>query len=200
VDRIANSQTLISRSDRSGFFRLSLPGNLLAAFFLIYILFWNLANVGFKYGLHPKMVWLGRLVGTEQSWPMFSPPLTEDGWYVIPGKLKNGKEVDLFKKGASVQWEKPAVVRTTFKNERWRKYMMNLWRAANAGHRLYYGQYLCRDWNSRHQGEEQLDSFEIFYMRENTLPNKRTAPPVKLSLSKHWCFKVPDKKLAGGSK
>jgi hypothetical protein len=192
VDRIANLRTSILSPERSGFFRLSLPGNLLAGVFLIYILSWNLSNVGFKHKLLPKMEWLGRLTGAEQYWPMFSPPLIEDGWYVIPGTLKNGKEVDLFKGGGSVRWEKPANVRTTYKNERWRKYMNNLLIKKHADYRLYYAKYLCRDWNSRRQGDEQLDRFEIIYMREDTLPNKRTAPPVKLTLWKHWCFKMPE--------
>ncbi|HXV28005.1 MAG TPA: HTTM domain-containing protein, partial [bacterium] len=169
--------------------------NLLAFCLIVYVLFWDFAVVHFKFGLPPQGEWFARLSGLEQGWGMFSPPMTDDGWYVIPGKLKNGKEIDLFKGGAPLSWEKPAVVRTTYKNERWRKYMMNLWYGSNADYRLYYGRYLCRDWNSRHQGDEQLDSFKIYFMREDTLPDKKTAPPVPVMLWKHWCFEVPKEEL-----
>jgi len=164
----------------------------LAAFCLIYILIWNVGNFNPKLGVPPNLRWIGFAFGLEQKWAMFSPPLTDDGWYVIPGKLKNGSEVDVFRNGEPVTWEKPARVAKMYKNERWRKYMMNVWMASNRKHRLYYGQYLCRDWNTRHQGDLQLEEFEIFFMREDTVPPGETPHAEKISLWKHWCFKVPE--------
>lgn len=163
----------------------------LAAFFVIYVFFWNLGTVYPKYAVPPRFQWLGYLLGLDQRWNMFSPPLTDDGWYVIPGKLKNGREIDLFRNREPVSWEKPPLVSATYKNERWRKYMMNIWMEGNSGHRLYYGKYLCRNWNSHHSGDEQLEEFEIFFMREDT-SNVQTPQSKKVSVWKHYCFKVPD--------
>ncbi len=121
---------------------------------------------------------------------MFAPyPLTDDGWYVIPGQLKDGTVVDLFRDGAPVSWEKPSLVSALYKNQRRRKYMMNLWKKRYANHRLHYGRYLCRDWNSRHQEEKQLDRFFIYFIREETLPDYQISPPQKILLWRHFCFR-----------
>ncbi len=174
--------------------------NLFAGASLLFILWWNIGNVFPKVAMPKSLHGYGMTLYLDQQWAMFSPPLTDDGWYVIPGKLKNGKEVDVFTDGGPVKWEKPGLVAYTYKMERWRKYMMNLWLREHAPHRQYYGKYLCRDWNERHKGDEQLEQFEIFFMREDTLPNYQYSPPVKVSIWKHWCFKVPDEELAKSSK
>ncbi|NEP04397.1 MAG: hypothetical protein F6K25_14030 [Okeania sp. SIO2G4] len=55
-----------------------------------------------------------------------------------------------------------------------------------------YAKYLCRDWNCKYKGEEQLDNFEIFFMSEKTLPNYQTPEVKKVSIHKHYCFKKPE--------
>src|SRR5205814_2780701 len=103
---------------------------------------------------------------------------------------KDGTEFDLFT-GKPVRWEKPALVSDMYKNERWRKYMMNISARANENYRLYLGQYYCREWNQNHEGLKQLETFEIDYMMEESLPDYKTAEPKKLTLWKHYCFRVP---------
>ena len=51
-------------------------------------------------------------------------------------------------------WAKPDLVSATYKNERWRKYMLNLWYTINAQHRPYFAAYLLRRWNARHPSGE----------------------------------------------
>ena len=170
--------------------------NLLAGFFLIVALFVNLGTfVNFKYKMPDKIQSMCHILQLDQDWSMFSPyPLRDGGWFVIPGKLKDGTEVDLFNEGKPVTWDKPSLVSTTFKNSRWRQYMMNLWIVTYQHHRLYYGQYLCRDWNSKHSGDKQLDQFEIYFMLERTPPpDQKGDPPVKTAIWKHWCFEIPAK-------
>jgi hypothetical protein len=53
---------------------------------------------------------------------------------------------------------------------------------------LYFGQYMCREWNARHSGSEQLRTFQITYMLEETLPDNRQANPQKVVLWEHSCF------------
>ncbi len=173
---------------------LSIWKNSLALCFLIFIVLWNLQTVSAKkFPLSQKIAWLGPLLKIDQMWGMFAPyPLMEDGWYVIPGNLLNGKQVDLFRQGQPVDWNKPKLASTLYKNQRWQKYMMNIWGANNYPYRLYYGQYLCRDWNTRHEGQEQVDNFEITFMREDTLPNYQIKAPEKVVIWKHYCFKVPE--------
>jgi hypothetical protein len=129
------------------------------------------------------------LLGLDQTWDMFAPkPLVEDGWYVIDGNLVNGRHVDLFRDGADVVWSKPARVASTYRNARWRKYMMNLWSQKHSACRLPFGRYLTRQWNENHSRLEQVASFEICFMLERTLPNGTSAAVEKVVIWRHLCF------------
>jgi hypothetical protein len=64
----------------------------------------------------------------------------------------------------------------------------NIWQEKHADQRLYFGQYMCREWNARHSGSEQLRTFQITYMLEETLPDNRQANPQKVVLWEHSCF------------
>ncbi|MGD1807523.1 HTTM domain-containing protein [Dapis sp. BLCC M126] len=169
--------------------------NILALLFIAFVFIWNLHSISPEVFPIPKIVRATNLIlRLDQKWSMFAPyPSLEDGWYVIPGKLKNGTEIDLFQNAQPVTWDKPLLVSSTYPDERWRKYMMNIWLKGYAAYRLYYGQYLCRDWNSKHQGEEQLDTFEIYFMLEKTLPNYQTPEVEKVMIHRHYCFKKSEK-------
>ena len=126
---------------------------------------------------------------------MFAPaPSTEDGWYVIPGSLRDGTQTDLMSvtrddyRLDQVSWEKPEHAKYTYKNERWRKYLENLWSQEHADERLYFGRYICREWNSHHTSTKQVMSFQVVYMLEKTLPNGRQSTPEKVVTWKHSCF------------
>ena len=141
-------------------------------------------------GLIPqKLNFLVALTRIDQRFDMFAPyPLVDDGWYVIPGILADGRNVDLFRNGAPVVFTKPIDVAKLYSNQRWQKYMMNLWSNDFEKYRLSYGQYLCRDWNDSHEGKDQLETFQIIYMKETTLPDyeKPTVEPV--TIWDHHCF------------
>jgi hypothetical protein len=123
---------------------------------------------------------------------MFSPyPMTDDGWYVIEGKLRNNQVVNVWRPELSVSYEKPSSVSSMYPTQRWRKYMMNLWSVENAPHRLYFGRYLCRSWNSSHAEDEQLMTFNIYYMREDTLPDGSEKTPERVAIWNHYCFESP---------
>lgn len=164
-------------------------------FITLYCLAWNLTNerVGPRWmWLTPRTNWFGHAVRLDQRWNMFSPgPLTEDGWYIIEGKFKHGAVLDLFRGGKEVRWDKPADVANSYKNERWRKYMMNLWMADFEPYRLPFGQYLSRKWNSRGRGPDELTSFEIIFMLEITNPDGSERAPEKKVVWRHWCFDPP---------
>ena len=111
--------------------RSSLATNLLILLFLLYVFFWNLTMVS-AFTMPERVVPLGTFLGLNQSWDMFAPyPAKNDGWYVIPGTLRNGQQVDLmpavthydFYVGENLSWEKPKYVAGTIRNEHWRKYL-----------------------------------------------------------------------------
>lgn len=163
-------------------------------FFMVYVGLWNVRETNFarweKY-FPTSLNWIGRLFHIDQKWDMFAPnPLLDDGWYVIAGELMNGKKVDLIRGTiGDVSFEKPELVSATYKNQRWRKYMMNLWLQDNSGHRLYLSEYLTRKWNHNKAILDQLKKFTIYYMREDTPPpGEAFAPVEKIEVWNHYCI------------
>jgi predicted DCC family thiol-disulfide oxidoreductase YuxK len=178
--------------------RLGRWGQILAGVLLVYIVWWNLGNLGENYSLFrgvsvpPRLRTLGLLIRVDQAWDMFSPwPQKDDGWYVIEGNLRDGRPVDLWnRKIGPVNWDKPANIAAMYPNERWRKYFMNLYIISNSDYRLYYGRYLCRQWNDQPDRlyQDQLLTFDIYFMmKTNRDPG---LPPVmsKQLLWSHHCF------------
>jgi hypothetical protein len=157
---------------------------------LAFVIYWNLATLPQSKLDLRWVLWLGNLVRLDQNWGMFAPyPQKEDGWYVIPGKLTNGKEVDLFQQGKPVNWAKPTIEGDIFIDTYWRKYLNNMWFRDFSHFRLYWGRYLCRTWNENHKGEETLQTFDIFYMLEPTPPPGLPVPVAqKVSVWNHRCF------------
>lgn len=165
---------------------------MLCAACVIYVFLWNLRTTDFgKYSrfFPPDYNWIGYAIRIDQMWNMFAPkPLIDDGWYVIPAHLRGGNEVDLMTEAAPAQWEKPAFVLPSYRNQRWRKYLLNLWERDNSGHRLHFGRYLCRNWNASHTGDETVQTLQIYFMKETTLPKGEVAPVEKVLLWSHDCF------------
>ena len=180
-----------SKEKRRKFLRSA--GEIIICTFTIFIICWNIDTIPSREkkivpNFLKPVAWVTRM---DQKFDMFAPyPMTDDGWYVIPGKLRNGSEVDVYKDGAPVSYGKPPLVSKTYMDQRWQKYIMNLWRSDFSKYRLYYGKYLCRTWNNEHTEDgEKLEEFKIIYMREDTLPNYQT-PTIKPTTTwEHYCFK-----------
>lgn len=157
---------------------------------IVYIVGWNVSNVKKQEGwFPPDLLWIGRALSIDQEWNMFAPvPLREDGWHVIAATLRNGQEIDLLTGKTPVDESKPELVSALYPTQRWSKYMMNITEKKHSDYRLYFGQYLCRDWNARYTGQQQLMSFDILFFMEETLPDYRTKPVERMVLWQHKCF------------
>jgi predicted DCC family thiol-disulfide oxidoreductase YuxK len=123
--------------------------------------------------IHP----LGYMTRLDQSWSIFAPsPPRDDGWHVIEGKLKDGSTVNVLEEDKPISWDKPTIKQRKefYQTIQWRVYFITLNRAM--GRKLYphYAAYLCRHWNSTHQGQKQLDGFIIYFMDEKTVPPHQT--------------------------
>lgn len=178
-------------SRRTTFWRPRLS-ELVALVFIVYILWWNVGTVYQDVQLKGDAQWLGLALRIDQWWNMFTPsPIKDDGWFVIPGKLANGKQVDLFKGGGPVSYEKPTFVSRTFPDNRWRRFLMNLASGVHQDKRLFYGRYLCRQWNWYGKGSRDKDyllkTFQIIYLKESTLENYRVKGPDPIVLWEHQC-------------
>lgn len=163
--------------------------NALALFFIAYIFLWNVRTLGIATPLLAEANAIGPLLRIDQYWNMFAPfPMKENGWYIIPAKLADGTEVDLFRDGQPLSWNKPSLVSSTFKSDRWRAYMMTLFfDENNALYLKHYSWYLCKQWNEKHPLNQQLTSFEIVFMLTlNGLDGPQA--PQKIVLWHHECF------------
>ena len=140
-------------------------------------------------GLFGRKDWnvIARVTSLDQVWDMFAPyPMTEDGWFVLRGVLHNGQYVNLWEPGEPLPYTKPARVNRTYRNQRWRKYLMNTWDQVNRNHRRYFGNWLKYNWDTtQSEGERmrQVHRVEIYYMLERTPPpGQPNPPPEKVSL------------------
>jgi hypothetical protein len=129
----------------------------------------------------------------DQYWNMFSPqPSKDDGWFVMEGELRDGTPIDVYRlQPGEVSFEKPDDPSAYYPNQRWRKYLMNLWLKKYKDYRLHYGRYLCRRWNSREtERERKLTAFRIHFILERPgLPGQPAKPTEKRTIWRHECFK-----------
>ncbi|MGK7959168.1 hypothetical protein [Crocosphaera sp.] len=128
---------------------------------------------------------IGYLTRLDQSWSIFAPaPPRDDGWHVIIGTLKNGKTVNLLDENNPISWDKPTLKqrRQRYQTIQWRVYYINLNRAI--GQKLYppFVDYLTREWNGNHSGDQQLESLEIYFMEERTVPPTEEQPVNKIKV------------------
>ena len=163
----------------------------LAAALVLVFLAWNLCTIGILPGrLYAALTPSFSLLRVDQRWDMFAPyPSKEDGWFVIPGKLADGSEIDLVHPGRpAVSYDKPRRVVDEWPDIRWHKYLERIWSAEYSSNRLYYGRFLCRSWNDRHPANQRLNTFRIIYMLEMSVPEGRTPRVEERVLWEHDCF------------
>jgi hypothetical protein len=129
-----------------------------------------------------------QILRLDQKWDMFSKPLYDDGWLVIPGLLKNGQVVDLNSPDHKLRPAPTTTVSATYRRQRWRKYLMNITSRNKEKDRLQLAQFLCRNWNKSHRRNERLLIFHIIFMQKWNRPDRAHEPEQPMLLWKHQCF------------
>lgn len=158
---------------------------------LVYVTLWNIRELDVDL-LGPKILprqmnVIGRATGLEQRWSMFAPvPSTDDGWYVMRGRLRDGSEVNLWQPTKELPWKKPPYVAATYVSQRWRKYLDNLKHDGNAPHRQYFADWLQRRWNlyyAQNNPQRQVVEVElVFQFEETARPGGETGEPLTTRL------------------
>jgi hypothetical protein len=171
----------------------SLPLNILAIFFLLLTSIWNLRSFVrqsvIRKDLNTPLVQsldrlftrrtfntidiLARVTRLDQYWSIFAPgPPRDDSWFVAVSQLADGSTVDLFRDGQGVIWDKPTDSdrNRLYPTMQWRQYFINLDRSI--GRSVYgdFGRYLCKTWNENHGSDKQIKSWQLYIMRERTVP------------------------------
>jgi hypothetical protein len=122
---------------------------------------------------------------TEQSWQMFAPdPVRTTRWYVTPGILANGSNVDV-RRGSTVDYDRPTHVDARFRSARWRKYLKRVRYADNTKHHSYLARYLCDRWNRRH--ETAVETVGLVEMEETVDPYEETTTSDRDVVVKYDC-------------
>lgn len=177
--------------------RASLAANVFATACLIFVLAWNLSTIS-AVAMPGVVRPFGVLLGLPQYWGMFAPyPVKSTMWFIIPGTLQDGRQVDVLPATihnnphlfAEVDWGEPSAIRATFNGEeRWRKVFESLANGGNSDALLSFGQYICRNWNEINGGtQSQLLTFDIVNLWKLTAENNQTQPVQQHVLWSHVC-------------
>jgi hypothetical protein len=184
-------------------YRPGLLVNIVAGLLLLYVFGWNIHSVAKKYNrqtkkteyLMPKLAkdyginetvtagiaGVGRTLGINQGWSMFSPyPPREDGWWVAEATLADGSNVDLYRHGQAISWEKPASIAGEFPSHRCRKYIMSMWSKRRRYHAPHYARWLRREWNASHDDDREVESLRLYFRLEYTQPPGESPVSAKL--------------------
>jgi len=174
---------------RPNLFRMPPYMSIFIAFFIVYILFWNLSDLKVPNFAMPKSWrWVGHTFNVYQHWGMFGPrPMTDDGWCVMPGKLKNGKIVDVYNDGKALTWKEPDSIPKLDKMYHLTLYNLNIRHKYGYFYRKPWAEYLCKEWNGSHAPEEQLMALDIYFMDREILPNYQKPIPYRQLLISHNC-------------
>jgi uncharacterized membrane protein YphA (DoxX/SURF4 family) len=159
---------------------------------IVITVLWNISYLpGVARAVPEPLRTSGLILRLDQKWNMFAPyPMTEDGWYVAPGKLRDGTRVDVIT-GKAVDWEKPKSIFKYYGDSYQRKYMTNVWRDSSAKDlQAHYAKYICRKWNrlANPTRDRQLMSYNIFFMRKKTPPPGTEGKIEQIQLWEHECF------------
>jgi hypothetical protein len=125
--------------------------------------------------------------GMDQVWAMFSQPMTMDGWFLAPGSLASGAQIDLLQDGAPLSDRRPTGSMLSIRGDRWRKLLTNLLPEDATMLRQALAQMYCSRWNSTHMGPERLREVEIVFMEEALFENGSRNPPRRISLIQKSC-------------
>ncbi|WP_254662821.1 hypothetical protein [Haladaptatus sp. W1] len=129
----------------------------------MFVLVWNAATLG--YVRTPEQV-EDTVNPAEHRWSMFAPePRGTDGWYVVPGRLESGREVDAFHRGA-VCWDPPSDEVLGFPSHRWLVYLLDLQRRGYETLRPAFAKYVCQRWNETH--DDDLTNVSVYYVQQPT--------------------------------
>ncbi len=118
--------------------------------------------------------WLAQLTGAYQRWSVFvNLPEVPDGWFVVEGRLSDGREVDLFQGFTPVRWDKPPTPYSRYDSFRWPTPMVVI--TGDARFRPWFVRALALDWEAEHPGQK-VTWARLNWMREKTAPDWADTP------------------------
>ena len=161
-------------SDRNQGIRARRWEQVVASIALFYAVAWNIQWLDSQREqpiLPVRVTAIGDVLRMEQRWNMITPDaLGMDGWYVMPGKLNNGDELDVFS-GGPISWANPSGITRHDPGTRWRKYLRNLVKPEHQHNLHAFADYLANAYNENKPYDKQLASFDLVYISETNRPD-----------------------------
>lgn len=170
---VANNRRFLSKATRcmtehaTPLYKMSWRSCVFVGLCLTYVGFLNLATMeSYKKAVPKELTWFGDMLGLAQNWAMFAPyPAMVTGWYVMEGSFDDGRTLDLWA-GKPVSWAKPQRINLSYRDDRWKSYLMSLYSDRADGYRSRMGDYLCHQWNLERPRKHRLHSVKISFMAE----------------------------------
>lgn len=166
----------------------------LCAVALCYVFWVNISKLPTKN--QPRYSWIEASLpatglGLAQKWNMFDETPSRDGWYVAYAKLRDGSEVDLLRKGASVIWKRPEVPSELYPNNRWSKVFREMSYEDDFGFQAFrepISRYLCRDWDRQSVPDHRIAEFDLYFCMVSlkTFQNGESAPFTRREKMYHY--------------
>lgn len=153
-------------------------GEVVCVTLLAVVVHWNVGVARDRAYVAPwYTTWISSPLFLQQDWRMFAQPAQRTGWIVLPAQLAGGREIDLMAAGgrvprlenyppnAPIDWTRPRSGLDRYANIRWRVLLRHvLMGGTEPSAASLYGRYLCREWNSRYTGDEQLQTFQVVFV------------------------------------
>jgi hypothetical protein len=147
--------------------------NIIAAFFLGYIVLMNLNRLAYPRAMvgTPPLSTLGQVTGLDQYWNMFSPgPYRFGGWLRIEGETADGRIVNLYRPGEPLPDVKPTNVSGTYATQYWRRCLITMYEFKEESHIEGGLRYFARLWNESHESQDQIVRARLIHMVEHVPP------------------------------
>jgi Vitamin K-dependent gamma-carboxylase len=149
--------------------------NGVAAFFAVYFLLWNTANIyqvpQLKNAMPPSCQFVGQWLNMRQQFAMFDTPPAYSPWFVFDARLADGSSVDIFR-NAPVSYERPYSVLATIPEHHWRRYLRNLVRGEKRflPFRESTARCVMNHWNATHDKHQKVVSLKVTAFLDEITP------------------------------
>lgn len=142
----------------------SLPVQFLAGAFLICVAIQNVWTLIEPSGILPPgpVRFVNQTLRLSQRWSLWSNVPT-NRYYVFAAHLRDGRDVDLHRGGAPLDWDSP---RRRSRSNHWWKYQLSLSQAPALRQRELYADYLIRSWDREHLPAEHVEALELWMLED----------------------------------
>jgi len=162
--------------------------NFVPAIVIMLVFLWNLSSQTGAVKLNQEFKDAIIVFRFDQYWNMFAPfPLKESGWFVIDGKGMNGEDIHILGAKNSSIGNKPENISGTFKNQRWRKFLMNLRNDDHKAYRYNLSDYFCREYRENPDLQD-LRNVRIMFFSEITNENPDEEIIKRITLINYDCL------------